>query len=77
MASNLHHQTIGVLFGGVFVFTGNQAMLLNIKLKEVTYMEVTLAKRMDTEQVYELVQETIRTVYPKQWNCIEMEVNKR
>ena len=28
-------------------------------------MEFLLAKKQDTEQVYELVQETIRTVYPK------------
>ncbi len=45
----------------------NQAVSFEvyIKFKEEEIMELLLAKKQDAEQVYELVQKTIRAVYPR------------
>lgn len=51
----------------VLLLYQNQAKSFEVynKLKEEEVMEFLLARKQDAEQVYELVQETIRTVYPK------------
>lgn len=50
----MHHQTIEILFGGDFYFSQGGFD-----------MKFIMADKKDTEKVYELVQETIKTIYPK------------